>query len=229
MTRFKNMLNSSATGLLALTAVFALTACEDGTGPAGTGEAQVILTSTDGTASSVATSVATSTPTVARSATLDQVSSITVEVERVEVRPAGSQSSAAGPWVSLDLTTTTSLDLMDLGATGVEIAADDVEAGDYRGVRLFLGNATITFNEDVTFGSGPEEQTFAGGVAHDLIIPSSGETGVKIPEASFTVEEDATGTVEITFDPAASVQNVNLSAEGIMMAPVLVAGGDSGA
>lgn len=229
MTQQNERRQGIVSGAVALAAMVVLTACGDGTSPAGTGEAQVVMSSTDDFASSVATSVATSTPMVAQSATLDQVASITVDVERVDVRPAGSQSSAAGPWVSLDLTTTTSLDLMDLGATGVQIAADDVQAGDYRGVRLFLANATITFNEDVTFGSGPEEQTFAGGVAHDLIIPSSEQTGVKIPEASFTVEEDATGSVEITFDPAASVQNVNLSAEGIMMAPVLVAGGDSGA
>lgn len=221
-------MRSSLATIVAVTAVVGLTACEDGTGPAGTGEASVVLKSTDGAASSMVAGLSSSPAVATQDLSLDLVTSISVDVNRVEVLPMGSESSDAGPWVSIDVSTQT-VDLMDLGATGVEIAEGDITAGDYRGVRLFLENATITFSEDVTFAGGPEEQTFAAGEAHPLTIPSSAQTGVKIPQAEFTVEEGATGTVVIEFDPAASVQNVNVSAQGMMMAPVLIAGDGSGA
>lgn len=224
----RSTLKSALATVVAVAAVVGLTACEDGTGPAGTGEASVVLKSTDGAASSMVAGLS-SGPTVAtQDLSLDLVTSISVDVNRVEVLPMGSESSAAGPWVSIDVAVQT-VDLTDLGATGVEIAEGDIAAGDYRAVRLFLENATITFSEDVTFAGGSEEQTFVAGEAHPLTIPSSAHTGVKIPQAEFTVEEGATGTVVIEFDPDASVQNVNVSDQGMMMAPVLIAADGSGA
>lgn len=226
MTQHSEHGRGIVSGAVALAAMVVLAACGDGTGPAGTGEARVVMSSTDGSASMVASS-SSSDPVTAAQVTLDQVSSITVDVNRVEVLPAGTDTTDGGPWVSVSVTTQT-VDLMDLGASGVEIAAGEISAGDYRNVRFFFEDATITFSEEVTFGGGQNAETYAAGEAHPLIIPSGDQTGVKVPGAEFTVEEDATGTVVVEFDPAASVQNVNLSARGVMMAPVLTAGGEGG-
>lgn len=120
------------------------------------------------------------------------------------------------------------LDLLALPEEGLELGAADLPAGEYRGVRLFVSDATITFAEDVSFGgAGGQGQggVFEAGTPYPLIIPSARQTGVKVPRLAFTVPEGGAETVTLGFDADASVRTVAAAGNGtIRMAPVLVGG-----
>lgn len=156
---------------------------------------------------------------------LADVQSINVVVVRVEALPEAGDSTSAGDWVSLDVQGGGAVDLKALPSTvagGILLARAEVPAGRYRNVRLFLGESpTITFNKQVSVG----QRVFASAQAHPLNIPSSAQSGLKVPGASFEVADSGDGTtVEVLFDAVTSVQNVTATGSGtVMMSPVLSA------
>lgn len=147
---------------------------------------------------------------------LDQVSSIDVTLQTVEVLRLEEEGAR---WVSLDVEDQ-ELNLLDLPEDGIEVARGELEAGDYCNVRFFLGDETITFSEDVTLGGGPAATTFAADEPHDLFIPSEDQTGLKVPTVRFSVDEEQEN-VTIAFDAGESVQTVNVTGRGVLMTPVL--------
>lgn len=151
---------------------------------------------------------------------LDQVSSIDVTLQSVEALQLGENGDAS--WVSLDVESQ-DLNLLDLPTDGIEVARGELAAGDYCNVRFFVGDATITFSEDVTLGAAATGTTFEAETAHDLFIPSEDNTGIKVPTARFTVDEEQEN-VTIGFDAGESVQTVNLTGNGVLMTPVLTPG-----
>lgn len=197
-----------------------LAACDDGpTGPA-SGSTSIQLTA--GAVGSSASLISFSQHGEAGgNLSLDMVSSIDVTLERVEALKL--EEDAEARWVQLDVEDEPSLDLLALPEDGgVEVARGELEAGDYCNVRFFVADATITFSEDVTQGGGPTATTFEADTPHDLFIPSSEQTGVKVPTARFSVDGEQE-TVSIAFDAGESVQTVNLTATGPLMTPVLTA------
>lgn len=211
----------------ALIAAFGLVACEDGvTGP-GSATTSVTLTRADDGGAALASQVVNSRTGLSQ-VSLDAVSSIVVRVNRVQVHRAETEGDSegdddAGPaWVDLDVETQ-EIDLIsDLdGGQTLTIAEGELSAGDYDQVRLFVEGATVTFSEPQAVpGAGNQTVTEAR-----LTIPSVQQTGIKIPGASFTVEEDAGATVDIEFEAGTSVQNINITGTGeVMMNPVLVSG-----
>lgn len=224
--RFPNLLGGRLSPAFALSMSVALaaavTACDDNTGPAGSGTLEVTMsqTSSGGSASLTA---APSDAGTAGVVDLSNVTSVSVAVERVQVLRVDGDA-----WVDLTVVGgTQTVDLVDLPEPGasVTVAADQLEPGDYRNVRLFSASSTVTFSEDVTFPGqgGASQQTFEAGTAHDLSVPSAEETGLKVPTASFTISEGASGTVNVLADVDASVQSIVLTAEGLLMTPVLTA------
>lgn len=131
-----------------------------------------------------------------------------------------------GEWITLGADGQ-ELDLLDLPEDGLELAAADLPAGDYRGVRLFVSDATITFAEDVRFGNPNDpDNVFEAGTPHPLEIPSAAQTGVKVPRLDFSVPEGGAETVVLAFDGDASVRTVVATGNGrLKMSPVLVGGG----
>lgn len=222
--------------LLVLALAAGLAACgDDPTGLEGSGTATVQLASLGSSSQSMAASVVEADPRLGAVA-LEDVESITVTIERVEAHRAGTKEDSAdggengengedesGGWVGIDVETQT-LDLIqDLSDDQtVTVAEGELPAGDYDQVRFFLSEAEITFATEMAV-SGPGEDIPAGEPA-SLRIPSSEQSGLKVPDAGFTVGEAAT-EVTITFDEGTSIQNITITGTGqVIMAPVLAAG-----
>lgn len=212
----------------ALAVVLPLAACDSGLGPEESGQFTVnIAEQSSGSAAYAALGAFTSQQVAAAgNVSLDDVSSIDVTVDRVEVLRIAGDNGANGQgtagWVSVGVEGgTVDVDLLNLGS-GVTLASGELEAGEYRNARLFFESATITFSNDVTLGSGPGAETFEAGTPHDLFIASGTETGIKVPTASFTVDEGQTN-VTVLVDTDASVQSLNVTGNGILMSPVLTA------
>jgi hypothetical protein len=106
----------------------------------------------------------------------------------------------------------------DASANGsmLEIAAGELPGGTYKNVRL-LGEATITFSEDLTIG----DAEHLAGEAYPLEIPSSASSGVKVQTRKFPVDEGGTTTVTIVFDGPESVKKIQLKPGGAKMVPVM--------
>ena len=98
------------------------------------------------------------------------------------------------------------------------IASDQVAAGSYNNLRIFVSSATITLANDVTVGT----ETFAAADnPHELFIPSGEETGIKVPLFGVEVAADAAADVAVAFDEQASVQTIAATGTGLLMSPVL--------
>lgn len=238
MTAFTRTGRPYLAPILAAGAVLLAGCGDSATGPAGQGRATVQMSrSGAGSAALAALSDRARTDGLAANRTagvtaaavpLDAVASITVTLDGVQALRAGDTASANGDdggWVSLSVEQS-EVDLMALPeGDGLTVASGDVEAGQYTAVRLFFSDATITFNREVSFAGGEAERTFAPDTAHPLRIPSGEQTGIKIPGASFNVDGGETESVTVEFDADASVQNVQVSAAGIIMNPVLAGSG----
>jgi hypothetical protein len=206
--------------------VIGLAAC-DSTGPTRTGTAHVALaTQSEAGAPSEGTFSLMTADGSAGNVSLAAVANITLELMRVEAtRNVGDDEGTSG-WFALELQAPGSINLLQLPSeeeTGLLLARGELEPGAYTNVRLFFVNATITFNQPVTLGSGPAAVTYEADVAHSLRVPSGAQTGVKVPTAGFTIAEDEESTVVLVFDPATSVQSISATPNFLIMSPVLTA------
>ncbi len=160
---------------------------------------------------------------------LANVSSLVVEILAVQVRRAEPDpeegeppTDGDGEWIALTLETPVELDLLAVPVEGEDpplvIASGLLEAGDYDGLRLIVGAATITFVEPFTVG----QSTFEG--EHAVTIPSGAQTGLKA-QVAFTVtgeEGDDVDIVGILFDQGATIGNAVATGSGkVIVTPVL--------
>jgi len=214
----------SKTGVFLLGCAAAMTvACTDTTGTNGAVPTQVTLSAVAPTAFQISAAPEVDGATVSSAALLsvDQIDSLVVSIERVEVLPLDSEVADTTGWIELPVVAPASLDLFALPTSeegAITIAAGDLAPGDYGSVRLFIGSAQIWFNSEVSApGHGG---TFAPDEPYDVTIPSASQTGIKT-DAGFTVPEEG-GDIALTFDADATVQHVNLTGNGkIMMPPVI--------
>lgn len=207
---------------LATVVALPMAAC-DTTGPEGTGEARVILSSAPAAAAVLASAVESGA--TAGNVSLDDVASIEVTIAGLQAILKSEDEEAGGGWVDLDLTAaaTNPIDLMNLPGNGLVIANDGLPAGSYGFLRIFFESATITLVNDVTVGV--ETFTAAEG-PYDLFIPSGAQTGIKIPTVAFEVLEGSMEDVTIEFDASLSVQTIVATPNGLLMSPVLHEGQD---
>jgi len=163
-----------------------------------------------------------------------------VEVYRLNADTTGSDTTR-GPdarWVRLDVvadstrsdsassdsTTEDSdavvLDLTELpdDSTGITVAAGELEAGTYRGLRLVFSGAELVLSDSASLGN--SGQTYGPGT-YDLFIPSGAQTGVKLPSVRFTIASQEAETTTLLADTDASIQNINITGRGFLMTPVL--------
>lgn len=217
---------SSTTRLQALALVLSLaaTGCDQlGTGP-DRGETSILLSQSSSASASLAPSFAISALSeMAGPVALSDVKSIDVTITKVQALPASADTSSEAEWVSFDVTTPGTVNLLALPATaesGIQLARGELPEGEYRSVRLFFSEgATVTFSRDVTVAGGPAARTFVADSVYPLEIPSAAQTGIKVPTAGFTVGS----TVAILFDGSASVKKVIATPKGVRMPPVLSA------
>lgn len=213
-------------GVLALTA--AVAAGCDTVGVDGTGELKVTMQRVAGQTGTQTVSGGFASVANGSSKPIDgsNVLSLTVEITSIQFLPAVADDGAddAGSWIFLTIVPV-ELDLMALPTVGggeppLVIAAGRVLAGDYRSVRLFVGDATIVFQAAVSVG----QAMFAEAVDHAVTIPSGAETGLKT-DLAFTVENDSDGNAQelnLLFDEGATFQNATATGNGtVILSPVL--------
>jgi hypothetical protein len=153
----------------------------------------------------------------------DNVLSLTVVVTAIEFLPVfeGDSTEDGGGWISLELSEPVELDLLALpteGESPLVIAAGNVEPGDYRNVRLLIGDATIVFDQPFSIGLAE----FDG--EHPVTVPSGAQTGLKT-DIAFTVEADGDGNpqdLNLLFDPGITFLNAIATGNGtVILTPVL--------
>ncbi|MCK5412143.1 MAG: DUF4382 domain-containing protein, partial [Gemmatimonadetes bacterium] len=160
------------------------------------------------------------------------------EEQAEEQTEDGDQSGgvSGASWVTVELAEGTTLVInlaelppeaveADAGAngSGLEIAAGELPGGTYKNVRL-LGEATITFSEDLTMG----DAEYVAGEPYPLEIPSSESSGVKVQTPKFSVDDGGTAAVTIVFDGPESIKKIKLKPGGAKMVPVMRAHVDVG-
>ncbi|HEX9631395.1 MAG TPA: DUF4382 domain-containing protein [Gemmatimonadales bacterium] len=154
------------------------------------------------------------------------VASLTVQITGIQFLPKEQEGNDAdaGAWISLQLASPVTVDLMALpteGESPLVIASGAVLVGDYASVRLFVDEAVIRFSEAVSLGL---SLTFDADFDYDVSIPSGTETGIKT-DAEFSVVADAEGNVNdvgLLFSPGATFLNVTGTGSGeVILAPVI--------
>ena len=141
---------------------------------------------------------------------------------RVEVVPDSASSDSAGDGSSRQL------DLTELpyDSTGIEVAAGDLEAGTYRGLRLRFGGAELVLADSARLGGGSGGEAYGPGT-YDLFVPSGVQTGIKLPSVRFTMTAAGSETTTVLADTEASIRNINITGRGFLMTPVLRTADDS--
>lgn len=245
----------SGAALAVAVALPVLAACEGDSaiGPDASGNYRVQLARTGDAASATVTDANLDDAGI-RAARLssDVVDAVELTLEAVEVYRLNSDTTGSdttrGPdarWVRLDVIADSAggdstesdstsdgsdpvvLDLTELpdDSTGITVAAGDLAAGTYRGLRLRFSGAEITLSDSASLGN--SGQTYGPGT-YDLFVPSGAQTGVKLPTVQFSLASEESETTTVLTDTDASIKNINLTGRGFLMTPVLMAAsGDS--
>ncbi len=112
---------------------------------------------------------------------------VNIEIVEVRVHRSGADSLSGWHTISVDTTCVNLLDLTD--GHGIVLADSTLPAGHYQQVRLILGeNNTVVVD----------------GVSHELEIPSSSHSGLKLVHG-FWIEDGATYSVTLDFDADRSI------------------------
>ncbi|MDP2497314.1 MAG: DUF4382 domain-containing protein [Candidatus Palauibacterales bacterium] len=230
--------------LAVATALPVLAACEgdSAVGPGASGNYQINLARSDDGGGAVQSNVSAEEAGI-RAARLsrESVEAVTIDLEAVEVYRLNADTTGSdttqGPdarWVrvevvsdsassdSADDSSSLEVDLTDLpdDSTGIEVAAGDLEAGTYRGLRLRFSGAELVLADSARLGGGDGGVTYGPGT-YDLFVPSGVQTGIKLPSVRFTMTTDGSETTTVLADTDASIQNINITGRGFLMTPVL--------
>jgi hypothetical protein len=187
--------------------------CDDTSGPE-SGDVRVFMNQSQATAASTNDGMA---GLVFGTIPLTAVDSINVVLTSIEA--VNASDSSGGVTISLQGAGTTSLNLMKLPllADSTLLARGTLPAGTYNNIRLRFSSATIRLNEEVTVG----QAVYPAGT-YDLTVPSGLSSGIKVQGASFTISDDASTSVTLTFDATTSVGTiVATGADKLMMSPVI--------
>ncbi|MEJ2678875.1 MAG: DUF4382 domain-containing protein [Gemmatimonadota bacterium] len=216
-----------------------LAACSDGMGPVRQTNSQVLLVPAVSADAAVLPASGTTitgvgpgdgTGPIHDVIPLAAVASIDVTLTGVQVKQwrrtfggggTGGPAGAPSGWTTVDVPDSPIIDLMNLPADGLTIAAGALEPGSYRQVRLLFSDAQITLSEDVTL---PDSTVIAAGT-YPLQVGGVDHDWFYVQTAQFTVTEDQADVI-IEFDPAASVRAIVVLDDGtLVMPPVLRAWG----
>jgi hypothetical protein len=201
--------------MLAVTLFAAIAAgCSDTSGP--DGEARVYMSRSAGLQAAQAAVIDGSTAfgTIPLSA-VDSINVVLTSIQAVNV-----SDSAGGVTINLTGEGTKSINLLKLSTLGSDstlLARGDLPAGTYNNVRLRFSSATIKLNQSVTVG----QATYPAGT-YELTVPSGLSSGIKLQGTSFTIGNDASTSITLTFDPSATVGTIVATGSNkLMMSPVI--------
>lgn len=189
----------------------AFSACSDSSGPQG--EARVYMTKSAAT-SADANFISSEMGAVPLSA-VDSINIVLTSIQAVST-----SDSAGGVTINLSGSGTRNINLLKLSTLGSDstlLARGDLAPGTYNSVRLRFSSATITLKQAVTVGTA----SFAPGT-YDLTVPSGLQSGIKIAGGSFTVADNASTSITLSFDPSATVGTIVATGSNkLMMSPVI--------
>lgn len=200
----------------------------DSTGPEASNSVQVTLRKAEAAPDPVGSTSPSAGVATGDLVTLPDVQVLNVTVTRVEVRAVGSDEDG---WVSVSvLNDSQTADLLTLpeSGDGIALASSELDPGDYRNVRLFFSDATITFRETTTVRGeqGASDQEFDGENPHELTIPGGQEAGLQLATESFAVpaSEEGGNVVRVLVDVTASIGTIAVTPDqGLIMNPALEA------
>ncbi len=139
-----------------------------------------------------------------------------VRVEVISDSAASDSAGGGGSSLVVDLTE------LPEDTSGIEVAAGDLEAGTYRGLRLRFSGAELVLGDSARLGGGGGEAYGPG--TYDLFVPSGARTGIKLPSVRFTLTSGGSETTTVLADTEASIRNINITGRGFLMTPVLKTG-----
>ena len=210
------------TTLIALAVAGAATACSD-SGPA-VAPTQARISIEPGIAQQLAAGLWASIAGTGTAVSPDTVQSLTIQFTEVAFLPADATEGDETAWQTLTLPATVTLDLMALPTEtdgSVEIASGSVPVGQYKMVRLLVGEGEITFKGPLSLGGAV---TFDGATAYPVTIPSGSQSGIKT-DVSFEVTEGENATTNaayLVFAPGTTFQNLTATGGGgVMLNPVI--------
>ncbi|MDX1579806.1 MAG: DUF4382 domain-containing protein [Gemmatimonadota bacterium] len=203
-----------------------MTACSDTTGP-GVGEASVILTSDAVASNSVGEGLSLSIGDVPESS----IGNLFLTITRIDLHLVGADEGEAGAegeggeeageegggWISLEVSLTDAVDVLALGAGGIQLAEGTVPAGQYNQARFFFDTSELVLTEDIDVNG----TTVVAG-SYDVFVPSAAQTGLKLQLSGVEVEDGGTETVGVELGTGATVGTLVRTANGFLLSPVLL-------
>ncbi len=227
-------------------AVLAMAACDQGTGPLPSkGLTTFSLSQTSGTGA-VASVITLDDHDQGpgphqNSVPLSDIKSINIVATGVAALPVGNDSLEDLGWIKLLAPKPDDLDLLALpttAANGLVVTRGNLPPGKYSHLRILFDTATITFAQTVTLSHDNFTRTFHADSTYPLFIGGFGmpqdtvsdrddddanHFGIVVPATTFTVSKDTASTIDIVFNPGATVRRVLVTGHGLRLAPVIVA------
>jgi hypothetical protein len=153
-------------------------------------------------------------------AVLALVEDLSVTVTAVQALPAQylDRPHPENFWETMTLSGPATVNLLTLpvdSMAGVTLVEGDLPPGAYVRLRLLVSEIDLTLAAPLTLGG----HTFPAG---EPIAVSLRDPWVRIPGAFFTVSDDGTSTVNVYFDPGASIGQLVVTSDGrLRFAPVM--------
>lgn len=229
--------------VLAVATAMAVAACDStGTGPRAGGNTSFRLSQTGASgaaASLVSLDEGQGGGSHANRLSLSDIQSIMIHFTGVAALPVVHTDSADElAWVRLAAAHPMWINLLNLpttAASGLLVLRDQLPPGTYGHLRLLFDSAAITFAHTVTLGKDGHTRTFLADSTYPLFIggfnsaenmtdedaDDANHFGIVVPATTFTVGNDTTATIDIVFNPGATVQRVFLTGKGLRMTPVI--------
>ncbi len=236
------------TALVPALAVLAIAACDQGTGPStARGLTTFAISQTNGTGAAASLITLDDHDSVPgpgphqNSVPLSDIKSIDILATGVAALPIGNDSLEDLGWIKLLAPKPVLLDLLALPTnpdSGFVVMRGTLPPGKYGHLRILFDTATITFTQTVTLSHDHFTRTFHADSTYPLFIGGFGmppdtvsdkddddanHFGIVVPATTFTVTKDSTSTIDIVFNPGATVRRVLVTGHGLRLAPAIVA------
>ena len=174
-----------------------------------------------------------------RSLALTDIKSILIRFTGLAALPILDTDTAGEiQWVTFQAAHVVAVNLLALPtdtAHALILQRGTLPSGSYGHLRLLFDQASITFANTVTLQKGDSTRTFfadstyplfIGGFPNDTIMTAkdaddANHFGIFVRNMTLTVGKDTASTVDVVFDPGATVQRVFVTGKGIRLVPVI--------
>ncbi len=171
---------------------------------------------------------------------LADIRSIMIHFTGIAALPilANDDSAEEAQWVKLAAVHPMWINLLDLPTkpdSGLLVQRGTLPAGTFGHLRLLFDSSTITFAQTVQLQHGDQTKTFFADSTYPLCIggfnsadsmtekdaDDANHFGIVVPATTFTTKSDSASTIDVVFNPGATVQRVFLTGKCLRMTPVI--------